>query len=118
MSHYFTRQVARIRSMREEMRVMSNEIRERDEAVRALSEEMAKLPRHIQRGGYTRRIMEIVRNIEKQQAEINRILADTVEIQKEINGSIETLKRSYGSTDELVFKDAKVRRCLWVRPKY
>ncbi len=54
-------------------------------------EELSKLPKQVQRTGYTRRIMDIMRNIEKQQITISGILKDTRETQKEINTASEVL---------------------------
>lgn len=41
--------------------------------VKGLLEEYNKLPKNIQRGGYTRRIMEIMKNIEKQKIDIDKV---------------------------------------------
>ncbi len=79
----------RIKQMREEMKRLAVEIREKDELVKQLMEELSKLPKQVQRTGYTRRIMDIMRNIEKQQVTISGILKDTRETQKEINTASE-----------------------------
>ena len=75
----------RIKQMREDMKRLAVEIREKDELVKQLLEELGKLPKQVQRTGYTRRIMDIMKNIEKQQITISGILKDTRETQKEIN---------------------------------
>jgi len=67
----------RIREMRLEMKRLAHEIREKDELVKQLMEELAKLPKQVQRTGYTQRIMDIMKNIEKQQITIGGILKDT-----------------------------------------
>jgi hypothetical protein len=59
------------------------------------------------RSAYTRRIMEIVRNISRQKEEIAKVLIDTRVIQKDINMLSEKLNRTFVVTDELIFKDAK-----------
>ena len=75
----------RIKQMREDMKRLAVEIREKDELVKQLLEELAKLPKQVQRTGYTRRIMDIMKNIEKQQITISGILKDTRDTQKDIN---------------------------------
>jgi hypothetical protein len=47
------------------------------------------------RSSYTRRILEIVRNIGKQRDEINKVLDDTHILQKELNTVTEKLVRTY-----------------------
>jgi hypothetical protein len=78
--------------MRDEMKRLAVEIREKDELVKQLMEELSKLPKQVQRTGYTRRIMDIMRNIEKQQITISGILKDTRDTQKEINTASEVLR--------------------------
>uniref|UniRef100_A0A4W4FIT9 Coiled-coil domain-containing protein 22 n=1 Tax=Electrophorus electricus TaxID=8005 RepID=A0A4W4FIT9_ELEEL len=65
------------------------------------------LPKDVSRSAYTMRILEIISNIKKQKEEITKILSDTKELQKEINGLTGKLDRTFAVTDELVFKDAK-----------
>ncbi|KAH0628823.1 hypothetical protein JD844_010394 [Phrynosoma platyrhinos] len=69
--------------------------------------ELESLPKDVSRSAYTQRILEIVSNIRKQKEEITKILSDTKELQKEINGLTGKLDRTFAVTDELVFKDAK-----------
>ncbi|XP_045459666.1 coiled-coil domain-containing protein 22 homolog [Melitaea cinxia] len=59
--------------------------------------------RHI----YTKRILEIIGNVEKQNAEIKKILEDTRQLQKEINTLEGQLDRCFSIADETLFKDAK-----------
>ena len=56
---------------------------------------------------YTRRMMEIMANIQKQKEDIGKILADTRVVQKEINGLTGKLDRVFTITDEQVYKDAR-----------
>ncbi len=57
---------------------MIGEVREKEELLKALLEEYNKLPRSVQRAGYTRRIMEIVKNIEKQKVDIDKVRGGAV----------------------------------------
>lgn len=57
----------------------------------------------ILRYSYTRRIYEIIGNINKQNNEIQKILGDTRALQKEIKILTEQIERSFTSADELIF---------------
>ena len=65
------------------------------------------MSKDLSRVAYTRRIMEIVFNIQRQKEDINKILGDTRMVQKEINQLAGKLERVFTATDEQVFKDAK-----------
>lgn len=59
------------------------------------------------RNSYTSRILEIIGNIRKQKASIDKVLNDTREIQKEINSINGQLDRQFTVTDDLLFKVSK-----------
>ena len=65
------------------------------------------MSKDLSRVAYTRRIMEIVHNIQRQKEDINKILGDTRMVQKEINQLAGKLERVFTMTDEQVFKDAR-----------
>jgi iron uptake system EfeUOB component EfeO/EfeM len=48
--------------------------------------------------------MEIIGNICKQKEEIDKVLKDTKELQKEINNLTGQLERSFTVADELIFR--------------
>lgn len=56
------------------------------------------------RSAYTKRILEIIGNIKKQNDEIQNILKDTKEVQKEINNLNGQVDRSFTLSDELIFR--------------
>lgn len=56
------------------------------------------------RAAYTKRILEIIGNIRKQNDEIQKILKDTRQIQKEINILSGQVDRSFTDSDELIFQ--------------
>ncbi len=66
-----------------------------------------EMPKDVTRSACTRRSMEIVRSIHKQEAVIKQVLVDTRVVQKDINALAEKLERTFFVTDELVFRDAK-----------
>lgn len=56
------------------------------------------------RNAYTSRILEIIGNIKKQKTDIDKIICDTRELQKEINAVTGQLDRQFTVTDDLLFK--------------
>lgn len=60
------------------------------------------------RNSYTSRILEIIGNIRKQKASIDKVLNDTREIQKEINSINGQLDRQFTVTDDLLFKVSNI----------
>eukprot|EP00899_Mesostigma_viride_P008100 jgi/Mesvir1/17291/Mv07693-RA.2 len=86
---------------------LSELCRVREEQQAALTEQLNKLPHHVDRGLYVRRIMEIIKNIKHQDACIQQIVGDTRELQRGINASQEALQRVHALTDDRVFRDAK-----------
>ncbi|KAG2682640.1 hypothetical protein I3760_11G200300 [Carya illinoinensis] len=59
------------------------------------------------RNSYIQRIKEITKNSRKQDADIDRILKETRELQLESNSTQERLHRTYAVVDEMVFREAK-----------
>jgi len=69
-----------------------------------LSADIEKQQKAASRKSYTDRIKEITKNTRKQDADIERILKDTREIQLESNSIRERLHRTYAVADEIVFR--------------
>lgn len=61
----------------------------------------------VSRVSYTRRIIEIMSNIQRQKEDIGKVLIDMRMVQKEINSLTGKLERVFTVTDEQVYKDAK-----------
>lgn len=70
-------------------------------------EELGKVNQKIDRSAYTSRILEIIGNIRKQKLDIDKILRDTREVQKDINTVTGKLERQFTVTDDLLFGHAK-----------
>ncbi|XP_033301236.1 coiled-coil domain-containing protein 22 homolog [Bombus bifarius] len=96
-----------IKLLKEKERELQEECRNKDQQYSQLVIEIQKLPKEVNRSAYTQRILEIINNIRKQRDEINKVLADTREIQKEINTLTGRLERSFTVADELIFRDAR-----------
>lgn len=96
-----------IKLLKEKERELQDECRNKDQQYTQLVAEVQKLPKEVCRSAYTQRILEIINNVRKQRDEISKVLADTREIQKEINTLTGRLERSFTVVDELIFRDAR-----------
>lgn len=72
-----------------------------------LMSDLGKVNQKIDRSAYTSRILEIIGNIRKQKTDIDKILRDTREVQKDINTVTGKLERQFTVTDDLLFGHAK-----------
>lgn len=96
-----------IRQMRERMKEVADETRVKDDLYKQLVGEYERMSKDLSRVSYTRRMMEIVLNIQRQKEDIGKILGDTRQVQKEINQLSGKLERIFTVTDEQVYKDAR-----------
>lgn len=101
------KKVEQIKRMRDEMKEKAADLRDKDKLYKQVVEELNSMPKSINRQVYVRRIMDIMKNLEKQKEEIRKILADVRQVQKDINTVSETSKRSFAVADEVVFQAAK-----------
>ncbi|XP_044749910.1 coiled-coil domain-containing protein 22 homolog [Coccinella septempunctata] len=88
----------------EEMRV---DFKNKVELEKKLVEKHKNAPQNINRSTYTNNIIEIIGNIKKQNHEIQKILQDTKQVQKDINTLSGQIDRSFTISDELIFLHAK-----------
>ncbi|TSW62373.1 Coiled-coil domain-containing protein 22 [Bagarius yarrelli] len=102
-----SRKLSEIKELHDKIRQSAEEAKKKESLYKQLITEYETLPKDVSRSAYTIRILEIVGNIKKQKEEITKILSDTKDLQKEINGLTGKLDRTFAVTDELVFKDAK-----------
>ena len=99
--------LGKVKEMREETKGMLAELRTKEETAKTLAAELEKLPRDVKRSAYVNRILDIIRNVNKQRQEIDKILQDIRDARKDVNTGASKLERSFAATDETVFKDAK-----------
>uniref|UniRef100_A0A8C4WYD9 Coiled-coil domain-containing protein 22 n=1 Tax=Eptatretus burgeri TaxID=7764 RepID=A0A8C4WYD9_EPTBU len=96
-----------LREVRDKRRRIAVEVQAKEELQRQLISEYDETAQDVSRSAYTQRILEIVGNIKKQKEEIGKILSDTRDVQKEINGLSGKLERTFAVAEDLIFKDAK-----------
>uniref|UniRef100_A0A2N9HYR0 Coiled-coil domain-containing protein 22 homolog n=1 Tax=Fagus sylvatica TaxID=28930 RepID=A0A2N9HYR0_FAGSY len=80
---------------------------QKEEEHSKLSEELERQPKMASRSSHIQRIKEITKNSRKQDADIERIVKETRELQLESNSIQERLHRTYAVADEMVFREAK-----------
>jgi len=100
-------QLSALQAMRAEARQLVATARGREEEQRALLAQYESAPKVASRSALVKRILEIVKNVRKQEQEILRIASDTREVRREVNGAAEALGRAYALVDETVFRDAR-----------
>jgi hypothetical protein len=93
-----------IKQMRNDISSMATEIREKEALAITLKAEYEKMPKNINRTAYTYRIMDIIKQISKQQAEIKKVVGDVKEVQKDINKMGDTLARTEAVADEVLWQ--------------
>ncbi|KAL2332852.1 hypothetical protein Fmac_014065 [Flemingia macrophylla] len=97
----------KLREVQQEEQFILSENMKREEEHLKLSVDLEKLQKVASRKSYTDRIKEITKNSRKQDADIERILKDTREVQLESNSIQERLHRTYAVADEIIFREAK-----------
>ncbi|MED6219791.1 hypothetical protein PIB30_039005 [Stylosanthes scabra] len=97
----------KLRECQQEEQLILSEIRKREEEQSNLSADLEKQPKLSSRKSYTEKIKEITKNSRKQDADVERILKETREVQLDSNSIQERLHRTYAVADEIVFREAK-----------
>ncbi|GAM23567.1 hypothetical protein SAMD00019534_067420 [Acytostelium subglobosum LB1] len=99
--------VERIKEIRALIKKLIGEIKTKEELIAQLQETYKQSPKDTNRSMYTRRILESVKNIDKQRVDIDRILLDTRGLQKEINSITDTAVRTFDQVKDMLYADAK-----------
>lgn len=68
------------------------------------------------RGSYTRRIIEIIANVSRQNAETRKVLLETRKVQRDINTLEGKIRRCLAVADEAIFREARENE--WCRSCY
>ncbi|KAK0600521.1 hypothetical protein LWI29_015820 [Acer saccharum] len=97
----------KLREVELERQSFLSEIQKRDNELAKLTADLEKQPKVASRRSNIERVKEITKNSRKQDADIERILRETREIQLESNSIQERLNRTYAVVDEMVFREAK-----------
>jgi regulator of replication initiation timing len=68
------------------------------------------MPKNVNRTLYTYRIMDIINSISKQKKEIDKIIEEVHQVQRDINSVGERLSRAEALADEKIYSSANVQK--------
>ncbi|CAB3236271.1 unnamed protein product [Arctia plantaginis] len=94
-------------NLKESAKALKEEFERKEILKNQLKDSYEKLRGGNKRSIYTKRILEIISNVDKQNMEIQKILDDTRQLQKDINNLEGQLDRCFSIADETLFRDAK-----------
>ncbi|XP_042874644.1 coiled-coil domain-containing protein 22 homolog [Penaeus japonicus] len=92
--------------LRDKMKAMVQDASRKESALAQLKNQFATMNKDINRSVYTKRIIDISAKVRKQKQEIDRVLADTRTIQKEINTLSGKLERTFTVVEGTAYKEA------------
>ncbi|KAK7066834.1 hypothetical protein SK128_000984 [Halocaridina rubra] len=98
---------AKLSELREKMRGMVQDASRKENLLAQLKGQVENMNRDINRSVYTKRIVDISAKVRKQKDEIDRVLADTRTIQKEINTLSGKLERTFAVVESTAFREAE-----------
>ena len=105
-------------AMKQRVKRLQMDLRHRNNEKVQLQEDYKKADKSLNRYNYVTRIGEIIKTVKKQEVEIKRILADTLQVQREINTAEESLGRAYTLADEVIFRGAKSTKSVESKDMY
>nr|CAI5860956.1 unnamed protein product [Callosobruchus analis] len=94
----------RLNSVKSTHSKLVEDLKEKTVVEQNLIQKYQQMGRNNNRSAYTKRILEIIGNIRKQNNEIQKVLSDTRRIQKDINNLTGQVDRSFTLCDELIFR--------------
>jgi len=108
----FNDKLSEINDMKAKGRSLNNEIKDKDEQLVRLQHDYETHKSSISkndhsRSFFTKQILEIVTNTNKQKEEINKTIIETRVLQKDLNRLTEKLERTFQVTDSQLFKVTK-----------
>lgn len=97
----------KLKETRHQLQKFTEKLRVREEQAWTLESELKEISSRAKRSSYVHRITELVKNSQKQETDIAKIITDTRVLQRDSNATNDRLRRTYALVDELVFRDAK-----------
>jgi hypothetical protein len=96
-----------LKDIRQQLQQSREKLRVREGQAWTLETDLKELSSRPKRSSYVHRITELVKNSQKQETDIAKIITDTRALQRDGNATNDRLRRTYALVDELVFRDAK-----------
>lgn len=100
-------QLEEIEKWRSEGKETSALLRVKEHEQRQLLEEYEAAPKNVHRPSFVRRVNEIIKNIKKQEVEVQKIVNDTRGVQSDIQSAESVLQRTYTLVEETLFREAR-----------
>lgn len=101
------RQLEEIETWRREGKETGALLRVKEHEQRQLLEEYEAAPKNVHRPSFVRRVNEIIKNIKKQEVEVQKIVNDTRSVQADIKSAEAVLQRTYAMVEETLFREAR-----------
>lgn len=103
-----------ILSTKQQIEINSLKLKKIDESIIELEQNIVD-DNELDRKFYTKRIFEIIKNVKKQEEDIDKILIDVRNLQREINQLTGKVSRTYTVVEETIFKNSNLtdwsKRC-------
>lgn len=102
-------QIEKIRTINTMKRAIASKLKEIQAKESLVSDMESRQPQQWPpgRGSYTRRIIEIIQNVKKQNGETLKVVSETKAVQKDINNLNGKIERSFTIADEVLFREAR-----------
>ncbi|QDZ24930.1 hypothetical protein HOP50_15g74730 [Chloropicon primus] len=104
--------------MKNKIKRLQIDLRHRKNEKQVLQQDYKNADKTLNRYTYVERIGEIIKNVKKQEVEIERILVDTFQVQRDINSAEESLHRAYTLADETIFREARSSKSVASKDLY
>ena len=98
--------IEEMKACKVDMVTMIQDLKNKQEKAKQLSNELESLPKNMNRNVYTQRILDIISSITKQNRDIDKITHDIRNIQKDISQTSQTLARSDGAAEDMIYSEA------------
>lgn len=102
----YRRKLEEIKQQRELMKQHIGEVRQKEQLIVQLQEEYEEMPKESTRESYVSKILDVVRNIEKQKQEIHKVMLESRDLRRETGILEEKLDRTFQDAEALIFSDA------------
>ena len=95
------------KELREQMNELIHTIRSKEELISKKKQEYEEMPKESDRASYVTRILDVVKNVEKQNEEISKVLKQSRELSDNTSDLSEKLGRTFQENEENIFKEAQ-----------
>nr|CAG4710960.1 unnamed protein product [Naegleria fowleri] len=95
------------KELRDQMNELIHSIRQKEELISKKKQEYEDMPKETDRTTYVTRILDVVKNIEKQNEEISKVLKQSRELNETVTEISAKVSRTFQENEENIFKEAQ-----------